>query len=191
MDDYSADSRGPRGRPRLCRAGLFAAPAGIALLAAACSGGSTTAGSGAGSGSGSGPAMNALARCLDSHGWNAYASPHRPGSPMPQAVVWYIGGWIVAGTDPSAPGYQKAYKACAHLIPTGTPPSGAYLHQELIQALKGAACVRAHGYPGFPDPTDQPGYLYYPPLPASIDKSSPQFESTMKACGVWDPPQDQ
>jgi hypothetical protein len=191
MNDNSGDRRGSRGRPRPRRAGLLVLAAAIAPLTAGCGGGSNTAGSGAGSGSATGPAMNTVARCLDNHGWKAYASPHRPGSPMPQAVVWYIGGWIVAGTDPSAPGYQKAYKACAHLIPRGTPPSGAYLHQQLIQALKGAACVRAHGYPGFPDPNDQPGYVYWPPLPPSIDKSSPQFESTMKACGVWDPPQDQ
>jgi hypothetical protein len=42
--------------------------------------------------------------------------------------------------------------------------------------------MRAHGYPGFPDPTGQPGYLYFPPLPASIDTSSPQFHSATEAC---------
>jgi hypothetical protein len=192
MNDNCGGCRGPRGRPRPRRAGLLAAPAGIALLAAGCGGGSTAAGSGADSGSlySIYTAMKTLARCLDNHGWTAYVSPHNPGSPMPPGVVWYF-HWIVAGTDPSAPGYQKAYKACAHLIPIGIPPSGAYLHQQLLRALKGSACVRAHGYPGFPDPNDQPGYIVYPPLPPSIDKSSPQFESAMKACGVWDPPQDQ
>jgi hypothetical protein len=126
MNDNSGGCRGPRGRPRPRRAGLLAAPAGIALLVAACGGGSTTAGSGAGSGPGgfAFPAMNTLARCLDNHGWNAYASSHRPGSPMPPGIVWYWGGWIVEGTDPSAPGYQKAYKACAHLIPISTRRPG-------------------------------------------------------------------
>jgi hypothetical protein len=83
-----------------------------------------------------------------------------------------VGGWTAVGGDPSSPGYQKAAKACAHLIPTGTPPSEAYLQQQLTRALKGAACVPAHGHPGFPDPTDQPGYVAWPwPMPAGIETS--------------------
>jgi hypothetical protein len=42
-NDHSADSRGPLGRPRLRRAGVLAvAAACVALLAAACSSGTTT-----------------------------------------------------------------------------------------------------------------------------------------------------
>jgi hypothetical protein len=48
--------------------------------------------------------------------------------------------------------------------------------------LATAACMRAHGYPGFPDPGEQDGHLVRPPLPASIDISSPRFQSTQEAC---------
>jgi hypothetical protein len=190
MNDNAGDRRGPRVRPRSCQAGLLAAAAGIALLATGCGGGSNTAKSGASNASSAGQVMSTYARCLQIHGLSVYASPHRPGSALPPAGVPFVHGWTIVGDGLNSPGYPAANKACRHLLPTTAPPA-ADLHQQLIRALKGAACVRARGYPGFPDPTDQPGYLYWPPLPSSIDRSSPQFESTMKACGVWDPPQDQ
>jgi hypothetical protein len=201
MNDNAGDRRGPRrgsrahraGIPedvspsRRCRAGVrlaavMAALTGTALLAAGCGGGSNTAGSTAGN------VLSTYVRCMQNHGLSVYAARHKPGSALPPADVPFVGGWTIVGDGLNSPGYPAADKACAHLIQTGTPPSGAGLHQQLVQALKGAACVRAHGYPGFPDPTDQPGYLSYPPLPASIDTSSPQFRSTVQACGVFLPP---
>jgi hypothetical protein len=202
MNDNAGDRRGPRRRSRPHRAGILddaspsrqcggglrlaavmAALTGTALLAAGCGGGSNTATSSVGN------VLSTYARCMQNHGLSVYAARHKPGSALPPADVPFVGGWTIVGDGLNSPGYPAANKACAHLIPAGTPPSGAELHQQLVQALKGAACVRAHGYPGFPDPSDKPGYLYYPPLPASIDTSSPQFESAVKGCGVFLPQQ--
>jgi hypothetical protein len=50
--------------------------------------------------------------------------------------------------------------------------------------VKSAACMRAHGFPDYPDPVRDPnGSIEVQPLPSSIDTSSPQFEATLKACG--------
>jgi hypothetical protein len=172
---------------RLRLAGVMAALTEAALLAAGC--GSNTAGSTATSVSGTGQAMNAYARCVDNHGQFVSAQPFNHDSPNPPGDVPLVGGWTVVGGDPSSPGYLKAAQACAHLLPVGTPPSEAELHQQLASALKGAACIRAHGYPSFPDPTDQPGYIVWPLPGAGIDTSSPQFQSAKKACGVGPLPQ--
>jgi hypothetical protein len=167
---------------------VMAALTGTALLATGCGGGSNAAGSTAGNVSSTGQAMSTYARCMQKHGLSVYAVPHKPGSALPPADVPFVGGWTIVGDGLNSPGYPAAAEACQHLLPTGTPPPEAELHQQLTRALKGAACMRAHGYPGFPDPTDQPGYIYSPPLPDSIDTSSPQFQSTVKACGVFLPP---
>jgi hypothetical protein len=177
----------PGGRRGLRLAAVMAALTGTALLAAGCGGASSTAGSSAGDVPGTGQAMNTYARCIQNHGLSVYAARHVPGSPLPPADAPLVGGWTIVGDGLNSPRYPAAAKACRHLLPAGTPPSDAELHRLLARALKGAACMRAHGYPGFPDPTDQPGYLYYPPLPASIDTSSPRFQSARKGCGVFLP----
>jgi hypothetical protein len=181
MNDNAGDRCGLR------LAAAMAALTGTALLSAGCGGGSNTAGSTAGNVSSAGQAMSTYARCLQNQGLSVYAVPHKPGSALPPANVPFIYGWTIVGNGLNSPGYPAAAKACQHLLPAGTPPSGAELHQQLVSALKGAACMRAHGYPGFPDPTDQPGYVVYP-VPASIDTSSPQFQAAVKACGVFLPP---
>jgi hypothetical protein len=44
--------------------------------------------------------------------------------------------------------------------------------------------MRAHGFPDYPDPTEQDGLFTRPALPASIDTSSPQFQSATEACNA-------
>ncbi len=48
--------------------------------------------------------------------------------------------------------------------------------------LRQAACMRAHGYPGYPDPSAQDGGIVQPPLPSSIDTSSVQFQAALQKC---------
>jgi hypothetical protein len=168
--------------PRRLAAGLLTALfAGIALLTAAC-GGSPAAGPTASSAQTSVQAMNAYAACMRAHGTQVFAAPmNRVSMPPPQDVPLY-GGWTLEGGDPSSTGYQTATKACRRLFPTGGPPDAGELRQQLSDALKGAACMRAHGYPGFPDPTVQDGDVYFEPLPTSIDTSSPLYQAALKAC---------
>lgn len=82
-----------------------------------------------------------------------------------------------------SPVVQSALKACNHVLGLhGSNPTAT--SAELRSAVKAAACVRAHGYPDYPDPTEQNGQVTEPPLPASIDTSSPQFQSATEACNA-------
>jgi hypothetical protein len=151
------------------------------MLAAAC-GGSPAAGPAASSAQTGAQALATYAACMRAHGTVVFASPMNHASPPPPPDAPLFGGWTITGGDPSSPGYQKATKACQRLFPTGGPPDAANLHRLLSLALKGAACMRAHGYPGFPDPAVQDGEIGFEPLPASIDTSSPQYQAALKAC---------
>jgi len=53
---------------------------------------------------------------------------------------------------------------------------------QLKKLAQGAACMRAHGYPGYPDPTVQHGIVIPEPLPSGIDISSPQFLAALRTC---------
>jgi hypothetical protein len=44
------------------------------------------------------------------------------------------------------------------------------------------SCMRAHGFPSYPDPDVQNGSLVREPLPTSIDTSSPQFQAAQQIC---------
>jgi hypothetical protein len=50
--------------------------------------------------------------------------------------------------------------------------------------VKFAACMRAHGYPDYPDPIVQNGGVEQSPLPSSIDTSSAQFQAAEKTCNA-------
>jgi hypothetical protein len=52
----------------------------------------------------------------------------------------------------------------------------------LRSLIKAAACMRAHGYPGYPDPAVQHGQPCPCALPSAIDTSSPQFQAAQKTC---------
>jgi hypothetical protein len=92
------------------------------------------------------------------------------------------GGKHSTPINPGSPLLQSALKACIHLL--GLHHNPAQTSAELRGMVKAAACMRARGYPDYPDPTEQNGQIVEPGLPASIDTSSPQFESAMKACNA-------
>jgi hypothetical protein len=48
--------------------------------------------------------------------------------------------------------------------------------------LKFAACIRAHGYPGYPDPQFPSGGGVMRRQPTGIDINSPQFQAAVKTC---------
>jgi len=73
-------------------------------------------------------------------------------------------------------------KACRHLLPFGIPKP--MTQQQKDQELEFAACMRSHGYPGYPDPEFQNGGIIERPLPSSIDTASPQFVSAQKTCSA-------
>lgn len=167
---------------RARRAGIVsAALAGIALLMAACGGSHTTKGSPAGSGQLTAPHAAAFAACMRRHGEPDFyfSAPSSTGSS--DTMFGYA---IPADTNPGSPQFQSGMKACRKLLglalPAGPPPGPSAA--QLRKLVRAAACMRAHGYPGWPDPTVQNGQLFVPAPPASIDQNSPPFQAAQKTC---------
>jgi hypothetical protein len=168
------DGSGARGGRRWATARMAAlagALATVALLTAACGGGSPSAASPAGAGSGRLAHALAFAHCMRSHGV--------PNFPDPTSA----GGFTVNPSNNSSfTGDQSARAACIHLYPNGgkATPSLAQQEQQQRHALLFAACMRRHGFPQFPDDwSGNVGQL----IAAGIDPSSPALNAGLTKCG--------
>lgn len=172
------DETGATRRRRNARQGLLAYLAGLTLLLAAC-GGHNQAESGTGSAQNLSQRLDAYASCVRAHGVPGfYISRAGTAPPSPSTVQAVFHGWLVP-VNPS----QSAQKACQHLLPTHTLPTGPELRQQFRQALKSAKCMRSHGYPGWPDPVIHNGIIPNV-VPTGIDLNSPQFQAAAKSCGL-------
>ena len=163
-------SGGPNRQRRAGASILAAALAGIAVLAAACGGGPAAV---AGPGAGQTPYQQALAyaRCMRAHGDPQFPDPNSQG----------------LFPHPAGPQYQSASKACGHLLPS-QPLTAAQKQEHVRQALKFSACMRSHGFPGFPDPMIvQGGTAVGLNPPRGIDQNSPQFQAAVLACRKFEP----
>ena len=67
---------------------------------------------------------------------------------------------------------------CRHLLPSGGTATPQQRQQKLEFGVKVAECVRARGYPNFPDPAQ----LGQQTLPQGIDTNSPQFQAVETRC---------
>jgi hypothetical protein len=127
--------------------------AGAALLVAAC-GGSPSSGSG-GSPSAGGPANSRSAvnasRCIRAHGVPNFPDPNGSGQ-IPKEVPQQL------GVSDSV--LEAAQRACQNLWPYQLPPQ-AQQRQQLTSYLKFARCMRSHGVPNFPDPSDHDGRVEF------------------------------
>lgn len=117
----------------------------------------------------------AYAACMRGHGL--------PGFPDPQSDGTFDSTRQNAD-DFHGPQFLSANKACAHLEGPGMTP--AQQEQFTVQALKFAACMRAHGITDF---------QYYPPNGGSsgglgapgADPDSPRFQAAQQACRTLQP----
>jgi hypothetical protein len=161
----------------------------VSLCAAACGGGSGTDPS-ASQGSNNADKAVAYADCMRAHGVTNFPDPGSSDS--------------VTGIDPDSATFLSAKAKCAKLSPM--PPVKTHAtEQQISQALESAKCMRAHGFPDFPDPvvtSTPPTFGGVPPgqapsgsggstsysngilfkVPASIDVSSAAFQAAAKAC---------
>jgi hypothetical protein len=181
-------------RQRRCRHSLPAAVAvAMALLAAACSSGSSSvAGSGGPSnaGSWSSPSAVAFSACMRSQGVPNYPDPDSSGQ-LPKTSAQLLGV--------STSQYDAAQQACRHLLLTGGslqqreeqcienggPCPPALLQQMLTADRKFAQCMRSHGWPNFPDPTPQSDGPVFDITAAGIsdaESHTHQFESKLDVC---------
>jgi hypothetical protein len=84
-----------------------------------------------------------FSQCMRAHGLSDFPDPSSTGAIQ-------IGG-PGSGLNPQSPSFQAAQKACAKYSPKlGGPPQMTEAQRQA--AFKFAKCVRAHGYPDFPDP---------------------------------------
>ena len=162
------DSVRVRHRPRRAwrrparTAAVLIATAAPALLAAACSGSPSSAGSGGSPHPGrsaTSPSAVAYSACIRSHGVPNFPDPGSNGQ-VPKADPQLLGA--------SSSQLQMAQRACQHLYPTngGTLSASslrqcyesgicpqALVQQALSAGLRFAQCMRSHGVPNWPDPT--------------------------------------
>ncbi len=94
----------------------------------------------------------AYAGCMRTHGEPNYPDPvlvnnsHEKGVTTPGDV------------DQNSPQYKAANSACKHLLPNdGGGPTQAQVQQGMATLVKAAECMRSHGVPNFPDPTESHG----------------------------------
>lgn len=88
--------------------------------------------------------------------------------------------------DYNSSAYNKANKACTHLLPNGGQPTAAQLQQFLAQALKYTQCLRTHGIPNMPDPVESGGGILQH-FPRGVRPNSPQVRAATKACRSLQP----
>jgi len=149
--------------------------AGIAVLATACSGGSSTPTTGSTGGSTTYQKALAYSQCVRSHGVPDFPDPNSNG-----VIVLPAGSG--GSQNLNSAQAQSADRACRHLLPNGGRISQAQQQQDLSQMLKYARCMRSHGLPNFPDPTTAGGGVSLNLRGSGIDKRSPQLQSAQKAC---------
>jgi hypothetical protein len=85
----------------------------------------------------------------------------------------------------SAATSNSAQHDCAHLVPANGGLSGQSTQpvtaQDQHYYLRAVACMRAHGFPTFPDPIFSNGGVSLPPTP-SINTQSPQYARAAQIC---------
>jgi hypothetical protein len=176
-------------RPGSLRLILFAPTVlGLALVTAACGGGSPNVGvasvsttrttrSAPPSGSSSGGKLGQLASCMRSHGVVSFPDSASFGS---SAGIKAATGQIeqVTQSEAASPTFQAARRACAKYFPPIVPTQHVST-QEMQKLLAVSRCMRAHGVSSFPDPDPTTGELS---TPVGIDRNSPVVVAALQAC---------
>jgi hypothetical protein len=169
------------------------AAAALALLAAACGGSPSPAGSSPDASGSTDPASAvAYSHCMRSQGVPNYPDPGGGGT-LPKVSAQQLGV--------SSSQLQAAQRACQHLLPatggllnasslrqcelTGDCPQ-ALVRQALNEGLSFARCMRSHGVPSWPDPTtDSEGRPYFDLSAHGFSRQqahSPQIRAKVNEC---------
>ena len=156
-------------RARLRASVLAAAVAGIALLAAACSGGGSASPAGSAGQSNFDIAL-AYAKCMREHGAPDWPDPNSQGQ--------------LLKTHANSAAFRappSAFRRCQHLLPHGGEITAAEQQAITPLMLKFTACMRSHGITNFPDPIVNAQFVGILP-PKGLDTHSPQFQAARQAC---------
>jgi hypothetical protein len=161
---------------RARRTGILGTAVGLVLLAAAC-GGSPGAVSSPQASTASANVTSRLAyvHCVRAHGVPNYPDPDSNGQEPPGTKELFV-------TNPQ---FRVASDTCRHLLPNGGHPTQAPQADAMTEAgaLRLAGCMRAHGYPSFPDPTiDSVGQPVFNVQAVGLDPHSPHVLATARTC---------
>ena len=145
-----------------------------ACLTAAC-GAQRPAGPGNASGARPGEAKQFVdavkfSHCMRAHGVLQFPDPRYPGG--------YSSASLDA-LDTSSPAFTSATDSCDRLLPNDGEPTPAEFEQAVIGGVKVAHCIRAHGFPNFPDPGIDGTHLT---LNLANFSATPQFEKVGQLC---------
>jgi hypothetical protein len=160
----------------LGRSLIGAGIAALALLAAGCGGGGhspgvATVGSQTTTVQNTQSASVRFARCMRSHGIPGWPDPE-PGGVFDKAKLRALGLNLTRvhalENGPCPP-------------PVVSAPSEGITAADQLDYLKGAACMRRHGVPSFPDPIFENGNVKFNP-PPGIDKNSPTVLHAISIC---------
>lgn len=160
------------------RAAIQAAVTGVALLAAACGGSSTT--------SAGLPTLQditaqalAYAKCMRSHGVPNFPDPTVQDNAHAKGVGFNFAATGSGAIDTHSPVFRSANAACEKATGFGHI-SQAQLQQGMAALLKFAECMRSHGITSFPDPFENSHQIGF--NTAGLDTNSPRFKAAMTAC---------
>jgi len=146
----------------------LAALAVAVLLSVACGGlpvpGQASGGAGLAS-------LEDYAKCMRGHGIEDFPDPV-PNSDG-QGGSFQTSGGPGSDLNHDDPRFQAADRACQSLLPQPGVPQA----RQVAAEVKLAACMRAHGFPDFPDPDSSGGFDS-----SKFDPDSPQLQSAMRAC---------
>jgi hypothetical protein len=88
-----------------------------------------------------------------------------------------------SGVDPSSPQFAAASNACKHLVFKGGASEGPTITPaDQADYLQAVACMRSHGFPGFPDPVFQNNNVTFSAAGSRIDTNSPQYKRALTTC---------
>jgi hypothetical protein len=158
----------------LWRPGAMAGALVAAALLAACGGGSPAAPATPGSQAYYQDAV-AFSQCMRAHGEPGFPDPQSNGSILINGQKDHLNGALM----------PAAQKACQHLLPKQPPLTAAQQRRLTAQALRFAACMRAHGIPDMPDPVvDSRGISMSigGPGGSGPGPGSPVLKAAMQAC---------
>jgi hypothetical protein len=79
--------------------------------------------------------------------------------------------------------WNAALSACAKLAPPQLPFTEAQLEAARSKLLPDVRCMRAHGFPGWPNPVINPNDIsFLPPAGVNVRDPSPQLQAAEQAC---------
>ena len=155
---------------------VSAGAAALSLVAAGCGGSSRNVATVATPATARAPAgLLTYARCMRSHGVPTFPDPTSSGGISKPEVV------NARKANPSR--FDSADLGCGHLLSSSGlgPQQPTITEADRTDYLRAAACMRARGFPQFPDPSF-PNNTVRVNIPRTIDQNSPQFKRAALTC---------